>query len=85
MPSATYEVLNQPFALADTNLFTGDAALKRRRRARGRRLDGRDVSTTAAPGSFGRRWRPVAGAGEGALARTDRAIGQIAIRVSIAS
>src|SRR5664279_4420138 len=26
-PAATYEVLNQPFALADYNLFAGDAAL----------------------------------------------------------
>ncbi|HEY3720140.1 MAG TPA: isovaleryl-CoA dehydrogenase [Roseiarcus sp.] len=27
-PAATHEVLNQPFALADYNLFTGDAALR---------------------------------------------------------
>ena len=28
MSAATHEVLNQPFALADYNLFAGDAALK---------------------------------------------------------
>ena len=27
-PAATHEVLNQPFALADYNLFAGDAALR---------------------------------------------------------